>query len=43
MAQKVILSPQSQVIALAPEPSFLTAASINGSLDIFLWQLGHMI
>ena len=34
MAQKVILSPQSQVIDLSPEPSFLAAASISGLLDI---------
>jgi len=43
MAQKVILSPHSQVIDLAPDPSFLAAESIIGSLLIVLLQLGHMM
>jgi hypothetical protein len=43
IAQNVIRSPQSQMIDLAPEPSFLAAAFMIGSLDIVFLQLGQMI
>ena len=43
MAQKLVLSPQQHAIDTAPEYSFLTAASISGSLDIVSLHLGHVI
>ena len=43
MAQKVILSPQSQMIKVDPMPSPFAAESMMGLLVINLLHFGHMI